>query len=681
MKAGRFGQAVTAAVAALGLWLTSGAFAASDLDDPSDFAPIAKNGFARTVDGAFFSDAQKSMFPALVPNDGDPRNSYSWGNAWYRGALWIGTNRDILCSNAILSAVESFLGFPLIEVCPPVIEGLPGIPAGDQRPEIWRYTPSTADAAGDWGLGGVWERVFVSPPLRPLITRLGGLPADTPRDIGYRSMEVCDAGDGIERLYVATVGIPGGILYYDDDAFVSASSSGLSTRLRDLSSGDFQLGFRAMACFKGRLWISPAGEFGDIDITDNPAVYMNPNPSAGASWELVLDVSDPNSHRLADQNNIGIFQFQALGEYLYLTTINRTSGFEVWRADGSDCLAPWEGDGHCNLTWVKVIDNGAGRPPDLLGPDVDNAGATLGVLDGDLYVGASESGVNRITLAELLRIRDAASPPPAGGPDAPHSWELLVGWPRRNYADPAQRLPGLENLDCAMPGDMPGTAPGSWLGLPMTELDPDTLPDDCLPSAMSGPGLAQSSGNPLEIGSTNYFWRFAEHQNELFVGTLDVLGAILPTGELGFDLLRTPDGVHWTQITEDGFGNPWNYGVRTLLSAPGLGLVVGSANPFTLAEDPDGNPAGGTEVFVGTTAPGPFVPPAARAQGEALILDYDQDGLVEARLRGDASTDPFGGSGIQGYEWYRGALSADCADLANLHGGELVSTEANPTLS
>ncbi|MGD8310194.1 MAG: hypothetical protein PVG98_12215, partial [Chromatiales bacterium] len=42
---------------------------------------------------------------------------------------------------------------------------------------------------------------------------------------------------------------------------------------------------------------------------------------------------------------------------------------------------------------------------------------------------------------------------------------------------------------------------------------------------------------------------------------------------------------------------------------------------------------------------------------------------------------PFGGSGIQGYEWYRGALSADCADLANLHGGELVSTEANPTLT
>jgi hypothetical protein len=665
--------------AALGLGLCTGVFAASDLDDPSDFAQIAKNGFALTVDGAFFSDPDKTVFPALTPDEGDPRNSYAWGNAWYDGALWIGTNRDVLCSNAILAAAESFLGFPLIEVCPPAAEGLPGLPAADQRPEIWRYTPSSLDAAGDWGLGGVWERVFVSPSLSNLIIRLGDLPPDTPRDVGYRTMEVCDAGDGTERLYVATVGIPGRILYHDGETFVSASTSGLSTRLRDLSSGEYDLGFRAMACFKGRLWISPAGVFGDIDIARNPVVYMNPYPSAGGTWEPMVDVSDPAAHPLADAGNLGIFQFQVMGDYLYLTTFNRESGFEVWRGDGSDCLAPWEGDGRCTMDWVKVIDHGAGRPADLPGPEIDNAGAVLGVLDGDLYVGAGESGGNRVTLAEMLRIRDAAVPP-AADPAVPHEWELLVGWPRRDHADPAQRLPGLENLDCRTPGDSPGTAPGSWLGLPITELDADTLADDCLPSAMSGPGLAINSTNPLEIGSTSYFWRFTEHQDELFVGTLDALGAILPTGELGFDLLRTADGVQFTQITEDGFGNRWNYGLRTLLSVPDLGLVVGSANPFTLAEDEDGNPAGGTEIFIGTTAPGPFVPPAARADAEALIFDYNQDGVVEASLRGEGSSDPFGGSGIVGYEWYRGALAADCGNLTNLHGGALVSTEVNPTL-
>ena len=47
----------------------------------------------------------------------------------------------------------------------------------------------------------------------------------------------------------------------------------------------------------------------------------------------------------------------------------------------------------------------------------------------------------------------------------------------------------------------------------------------------------------------------------------------------GFELWRSPDGVNWYPITQNGFENPYNDGVRTLQSTP-LGLFVGTANPF-----------------------------------------------------------------------------------------------------
>jgi len=57
-----------------------------------------------------------------------------------------------------------------------------------------------------------------------------------------------------------------------------------------------------------------------------------------------------------------------------------------------------------HITWTKVIDNGAGRRPDLRGPAVDKAGATLAVFGQDLDIGAGESGANRPPLAVSLTL-------------------------------------------------------------------------------------------------------------------------------------------------------------------------------------------------------------------------------------------------------------------------------------
>ena len=47
----------------------------------------------------------------------------------------------------------------------------------------------------------------------------------------------------------------------------------------------------------------------------------------------------------------------------------------------------------------------------------------------------------------------------------------------------------------------------------------------------------------------------------------------------GGDLYKSPDGVHWTPVFTQGLGDPYNYGVRTMVSV-GDDLFLGMANPF-----------------------------------------------------------------------------------------------------
>jgi hypothetical protein len=93
-----------------------------------------------------------------------------------------------------------------------------------------------------------------------------------------------------------------------------------------------------------------------------------------------------------------------------------------------------------------------------------------------------------------------------------------------------------------------------------------------------------------------YAWQTAVHDGWLYVGTDDVsvklrdtagtgnagaiIGGIIQAITLdrsGFDLFRTQDGIHWVRVTNEGFAERDNFGVRTLLDTP-WGLMVGAAN-------------------------------------------------------------------------------------------------------
>jgi hypothetical protein len=407
-------------------------------------------------------------------------------------------------------------------------------------------------------------------------------------------MTVCNAGDGIDRLYVGTAGLPANILFHNggDGDFPPTSPLGTSNGLIDLYNMDFDLSYRAMACFKGRLWVSPTGSLQDPDASLHPVVLMNPAPAQGLPWQTTVNVSQ--GHPLSNPNNLGVFQMEVVGNYLYLSVGNRVDGMELWRGDGTRCLPPWQGG--CAMTWEKVFDQGAGRPKDTStsNPDVDNAGATLGVFGNDLYIGGAESAYFDTTSAELLRVRNAGGPIP--------KWELLVGWPRPGYqGDPKMG----SNFECLNPGEIDETnnnAP-AWLQGLNTIKEGN---DDCLPATGYGPGMGtlNSLPSPYRSGRDAYFWRFQEYKGDFYMGTLN--GRATSANLWRFANVDSSVIPEPKRIFSDGLNNPLNGGIRTLADTP-FGLAIGTANYGTLflglgydeTLDKDGHPLNGAQVILG----------------------------------------------------------------------------------
>ena len=132
-------------------------------------------------------------------------------------------------------------------------------------------------------------------------------------------------------------------------------------------------------------------------------------------------------------------------------------------------------------------------------------------------------------------------------------------------------------------------------------------------------GLGSGFGN----NENQYIWKMVVYDGKLYVGTYDASSFLLPLDEymndenaseewknkvdeyiqkicsnyngipdsayecaeyldkatFGFDLYVTEDGVNFTKITDDGFGDPYNHGCRAF-GITDDGLFVGTANPF-----------------------------------------------------------------------------------------------------
>ncbi len=80
-----------------------------------------------------------------------------------------------------------------------------------------------------------------------------------------------------------------------------------------------------------------------------------------------------------------------------------------------------------------------------------------------------------------------------------------------------------------------------------------------------------------------HIYRMAEYGGELYAGTADnatryrnnPLYEDFVKDKLGFDLYKSPDGWHWKKLTTNGFGRPFQMGIRTFANTP-YGLFFGS---------------------------------------------------------------------------------------------------------
>ncbi len=57
------------------------------------------------------------------------------------------------------------------------------------------------------------------------------------------------------------------------------------------------------------------------------------------------------------------------------------------------------------------------------------------------------------------------------------------------------------------------------------------------------------------------------------------ISSMVRNDKWGFDIIRTSDGEHFELVTDDGFGDKYNYGGRSMAATP-YGLFLGTANPF-----------------------------------------------------------------------------------------------------
>ena len=321
---------------------------------------------------------------------GDRQNSYAWSMAWFKGKLYVGTNRNFLCVEKAtidfhvpelnLYAAQTFPG----EICPPTPQDL------NLKAEIWCYAPQA----------NTWRRVFQSPEV-PIPDHPGKYVA---LDIGFRDMAVCLEPDGTEALYIAGVTareytpglLPPRLLRSADGARFEPLPQQAGTVLGDLDA----IGFRAMTVYQRRLYVTAtSGLLGD---------------------GIVLEAADPargNNHfRFVSPQDLRVFELAVFRGFLYVGTMDRIHGYSVWKTDAT---------GPPPYHFTPVVTDGAGRGA------VMQSVVSMQVFQDCLYVGSCGWFPQLLPPCELIRIH----------PD--DRWELVVGSPRRTPQDIKVPISGL----------------------------------------------------------------------------------------------------------------------------------------------------------------------------------------------------------------------------------------------
>jgi len=377
-----------------------------------------------------------------------------------------------------------------------------------------------------------------------------------PREIGYRGMTVVPAANGTPAALHLTTWSPARSAR--PPLLLRSADGRAFDAVGDIGADSGVSTFRALVAVGDRLFCAPTGgRRGRANVAAG-AVVLESARLGAEPWRAVAVPG------FGEPTNTTVFELAVFAGQLWAGTLNPVHGLELWR-----CAL----DGGRAYRWSRVLVDGAYRG------NVNEVAVSLCPFRGALYVGTGiqGGGLDRAhgvgpAAAELLRVH----------PDG--TFDLVMGEARRTPVGHKQPLSGM------------------------------------------GPGF-----DDLFNG---YLWRMAVHDGWLYAATYN-WAVLLPYLSLdrappalqrlvrrqgagsaarskgGFDLWRSADGARWEPVTRNGFGNPYNFGARSLVSTP-RGLFVGTANPFgpaTAVRTADRwvyrpNPHGGFEVWVGRSGGG-----------------------------------------------------------------------------
>ncbi|MCE5202412.1 MAG: SYNERG-CTERM sorting domain-containing protein [Synergistaceae bacterium] len=502
--------------------------------------------------------AVQGQADGLTPG-GDRHNSYAWTMETMKNSageeyLYVGSNRDLL----YLIPTQSGISIDIEEV----FSGDVAAPeSGDLRARIFRKK-----LGGD----GDWETIYTS----------GMLNTDWPEDLGYRGV-VSYAAPGEDRpsLYFGSMGVMTRLLKIgpDFDPEVDEPQVVFQTAPGSASS------LRPITVYNKKLYL------GVLTVNDNEAsadlqVLESETPDENGSWAPVADKRDFPGARMTPiaTNYGGIWDMISFNGWLYaFVGSNYTGatddGFMVFKGKPVGEGTPGRND--YGWLWEMVVGDKSKGARYLYGAgNNSNVTATpfLYSVGGKdyVYVGTFAdviSPLSMVTSGDLTALTSSLTPCQVYRFDKNDNWEMIIGNTQDSHGEFTERKGNYGAGFFNPPADMGG-----------------------IPAGMS----------LRDLSMNQYAWRMGVYNGKLYVTTFDA-GVILDylrnfvttdaekeaidqivnaireynTNPSGFDLYSTSDGVNFSAVTVNGFGDKFNYGGRTV-KATGDAIYIGTANPF-----------------------------------------------------------------------------------------------------
>ncbi|HNS32828.1 MAG TPA: hypothetical protein PKN36_07640 [bacterium] len=506
---------------------------------------------------------------------GDRENSYAWCMDFFpqddADYLYVGSNRNLM---------YVFLfgaGMPDAQI-QALFQGDIASPS-DLRARIYRYK---LDGSADW------EEIYVSP----------GEPG-APRDLGYRGSILYSGETGTDTsLYMVSTTLPFNpstrMLKFPAD-FQPGDNPSEVLRLLDPLGQAYSL--RAIATHEDRLYVS--SQENNIYFSGNPLQQPAGLLTSTEGWDIAATDADFGN---AWQNwRYFVWQMESYNGYLYAflgniepDPLKTNAGFLVFKGkyQPESPFANTHG-----WVWQEIVGNN-GIYPAGLGKQ-SNGAVTVKIFREHVYVGTMTDTLGPLFTEGPSGIISGIGAGQVYRFDINDRWELVIGdtnefFPQRlgNYGagffnrSPAQLfLPAPYN-----------TANFSlnqyiwWMDVYKGKLYCTTFDLRCFLKYINDETLQAFGMNDPE-----------ERQD-----ILDLIGQLgrVNDNPPGFDMYVTSDGLNWSPVTRDGFGDEYNYGGRTIKST-GAGLFVGTANPFWGCQVwrlDDVSGGGGSNCFIATAA-------------------------------------------------------------------------------